>query len=374
MTAPIALIGAGPIGLELAVNLKAAGLDYIHFEAAAPAHTIAQYPKNTQFFSRGKTLAICGLPFYDDHCPSKEQYVDYLRKVAQHFQLELRSRETLHAAEPCDDGFLLSSSVAPNKIKASKLIFAIGNMHTPRKLNIPGEESPRVHHRVEHPEQFAGQSVIVIGGRNSAVETALRCYRAGAKVSICYRGPSFDNGSVKPWLLDELNQAIGNHKIDSYTRVVPTHIIPSGIHMKSQLTGLGKQLPYDQILVQIGFTMDSTLIDGIGAVKLRRGSDWVFQTDPESMQLSVPNAFVAGSAAAGQQSSIRLFVENSHSHVARIIRQLTGANPKFINPLAYEQFESSAQRVAEIQASFQSVLDSDRETEYQFNPGIVPDE
>ncbi|MDF1661171.1 MAG: NAD(P)-binding domain-containing protein, partial [Planctomycetota bacterium] len=242
MKHPIALIGAGPIGLEIAVNLKAAGVDYLHFEAAAPAQTIAQYPKSTQFFSSGKTLAICGLPFFEDEKPSKEQYVEYLRKVAQHFKLKLRSREKPSAIEPTEDGFILTSPMPPHSYKVSGIIFAIGNMHTPRRLGIPGEDGPRVHHRVDNPEQFAGQSVIVIGGRNSAVETALRCHRAGCKVSICYRGASFDNGSVKPWLLDELNQAIGNHKIDSYTRVVPTHMTPAGIYMKSQLTGLGKQL------------------------------------------------------------------------------------------------------------------------------------
>lgn len=398
MKHPIALIGAGPIGLEIAVNLKAAGLPYLHFEAAAPAQTIAHYPKDTRFFSSGKTLAICGLPFFENEKPSKEQYVEYLRKVAQHFQLEIRTREKLDAIETTGDGFVLKSPLPPHTFKVSTIIFAIGNMHTPRQLGIPGEIGPRVHHRVEHPEQFTGQSVIVIGGRNSAVETALRCHRAGAKVSICYRGASFDNGSVKPWLLDELNQAIGNHKLDSYTRVIPTHITPAGIHMKSQLTGLGKLLPYDQILVQVGYTMDSKLIDDLGAVKLSKGSEWAYQINTETMETSVPNVFIAGSAAAGQQSAVRLFVENSHSHVLRILRRLTGVNPRFINPLAYEQLESSAQRVLDIQASFQSptriqnsipdptivkapslpstiiqpspLADTELETEYKFNPGI----
>ncbi|MDF1661172.1 MAG: hypothetical protein P1V97_05345, partial [Planctomycetota bacterium] len=129
----------------------------------------------------------------------------------------------------------------------------------------------------------------------------------------------------------------------------------------------------------IGYTMDAKLIDDVGAVKLSRGSEWTYQLNTNTMQTSVPNVFIAGSAAAGQQSAIRLFVENSHSHVLRIIRQLTGANPRFINPLAYEQFDSSAQRINDIQASFQSPkqalsqADTELETEYQFNPGIQED-
>jgi thioredoxin reductase (NADPH) len=349
MTLPIAIIGAGPIGLELAVNLKAAGLSIVHFEAEAAAQMITRYPKGTRFFSSAHKIAICNQPFKDQDHPSREEYLRYLLSVAKHFKLELRSREAIVSVAKSDQGFLLESTCAPYRYMASAIIFAIGNMHSPSRLAIAGEDQDHVQHHLKDPAQYAGQSLLIIGGRNSAVESALRCHEHGAQVSLSYRGPSFDNGSVKPWLLQALQIATGKDRIAAYKRTVPVSIHSDHVLLRSLVTGETQDIRCDQVLVQIGYDMNSQLIDRMGAKKYQSGAEFVFAVNPNTMETSIPGVYLAGTAAAGQQDYIRLFIENAHSHVLRIVRQVTGQEPRFINQLAYDQLQSSAARIADIQ-------------------------
>jgi thioredoxin reductase (NADPH) len=351
---PVAIVGAGPIGLELAVNLKANGVKVIHFESQAPAQTINRYPKNTEFFSSSDKISICGIPMDPDPHPTKEAYVGYLRRVARHFQLELHTQEDISQITKIDQGFLLTSQTPPYKYKARAVVLATGNMNHQRRLGLPGEDKAHVRHSLSDPDQYAGRSVLVIGGRNSAVETALRCHRSGAHVSISYRGPSFDNGSVKPWLFNELREAIGNHKLNSYLRTVPLSIQEDQVQLKSLMTGAQNAISAQDVLIQVGYRMDNRLIRSLNAKTYHLGSQWVVALSSQTMESSIPGLYVIGTAAAGCQNQTRLFIENAHSHVVRVTRALTGKDPRFINQLGYEQFESSRQRVDAIQHDLRS--------------------
>ena len=80
-TYDIAIVGAGPIGLELAVCLKRAGVDYIHLDASQIGHTLTWWPRNTSFFSTTERLAIAGVPIQNNHQQriTGEEYLSYLR-------------------------------------------------------------------------------------------------------------------------------------------------------------------------------------------------------------------------------------------------------------------------------------------------------
>ena len=95
----VAIIGAGPIGLELAACLKRAGVDYIHFDAQQIGYTLTWWPRNTSFFSTTERLAIAGVPIQNNHQQriTGEEYLSYLRAVVEQFDLKINSYEPVGA-------------------------------------------------------------------------------------------------------------------------------------------------------------------------------------------------------------------------------------------------------------------------------------
>src|SRR5918993_3772513 len=114
----VAVVGAGPIGLELAVALKRAGVDYLHFDARQIGHTVSWYAPGTRFFSSNERIAIAGVPLQtpDGGKCSREQYLTYLRTVVQQFDLDVRTYEPVvgidRAASGTGAGFTLTTRPA----------------------------------------------------------------------------------------------------------------------------------------------------------------------------------------------------------------------------------------------------------------------
>src|SRR5215212_6632257 len=111
-TYDVAIIGAGPIGLELAACLKRAGVDYMHFDAQQIGYTLTWWPRNTDFFSTTERLAIAGVPIQNNRQQriTGEDYLAYLRSVVELFDLQINTYEPVTALERDEDGFLLTTA------------------------------------------------------------------------------------------------------------------------------------------------------------------------------------------------------------------------------------------------------------------------
>src|SRR3954463_11346689 len=116
----VAVIGAGPIGLELAVALKRAGIDYLQFDAKQIGYTISWFPPQTRFFSSNERIAIAGVPLQtpDQGKCTREQYLAYLRGIVQEFGLKVNTYEPVVGIERLagngdrDGGFRLTTRPA----------------------------------------------------------------------------------------------------------------------------------------------------------------------------------------------------------------------------------------------------------------------
>ena len=350
--AEIAIIGAGPIGLELAVALKRLEVPYLQFDAGQVGQTITWYPRQTRFFSSPERIALAGVPLHNDDQTkaTREQYLTYLRSLVEQFELRINTYERVTSIERCDDGtgFTLTTDRRgeTRTYQVRYVVCAIGDMHGPRRLDVPGEALPHVNHYFEDPHHYFQQKLLIVGGRNSAVEAALRCHRAGAHVSISYRRPEFDAKSVKYWLLPELKSLIKNGRIGFHPCTVPTRIHPERVTLapsdhadcNAATSEASFDVDADFVLMMTGYTMDPSLLTAAGVELV--GENHAPDIDMETMQTNVPGLFVAGTAAAGTQVSFRLFIENCHQHVNRIVRAVTGEDPPegLVNPVA-KQFD-----------------------------------
>jgi len=337
----VAIIGAGPIGLELAVALRHHGVPYRHFEAGTVGQTIVDYPRQVRFFSSPERISIAGVPFVTSgqEKGTREEYLAYLRSVATQFQLVIENQRRITSLERDSDGFRLivhrtlggPHALAPNVVgevvKARHVVLTFGDMHRSRQLGITGEDLPHVAHRFTEPDTFFDRSLLIVGGRNSAVEAALRCHRAGARVHLSYRRGEFSKTSVKYWLLPDLMNQIRHRRIGFSPGTIPIEITPTEVRLRAIDGNEESVVPGDAVLLLIGYEQDPRLFDQIGV--RREGENCQPVIDLNSMETEIPGLFVAGTAVAGTQIDFKLFIENCHPHVERIVRKLTGKSAPF---------------------------------------------
>jgi len=362
-SAEVAIVGAGPIGLELAASLKRAGVDYLHFEAKQIGHTFTWWPRNTYFFSTTERIEIAGIPIQNmaQQRTTGEEYLVYLRSVVEVLDLQVQTYEPVTGIECRGDGFMLRTrpQIGERCYRCRKLVLAIGDMHKPNRLNIPGEDLPHVSHYFHDVHPYFRKRLLIVGGRNSAVEAALRCWRAGAEVTLSYRQAEFDAQLIKHWILPDLKVQIELGTIGFQPLTVPVAITPQHVvleklaskgtsfeSVQDRPAGLAQDRLNDQrtvhstdfVLLLTGFVADMRLFKVAGVTLAGESQAPVY--DPETMETDVPGLYVAGTVAAGRrQARYALFIENTHVHVGRIAQALTGRWPDRLGTIPARRYD-----------------------------------
>lgn len=330
----VAIVGGGPIGLELAVALKRAEIPFQVFEAGNLGHTISWWAPQTRWFSSNERIAIAGVPLLteDQSKATREQYLNYLRAVATQFQLDVRTQTCVASIERLDVGFAVTTqrsgtdTLGPREIwKASSVVLAIGGTDVPKRLGIPGENLPHVDGYLRETHRYFNRRVLVIGGRNSAIEAALRLHHAGAHVTLSYRGAELPEKSIKYWLLPEIKGLLKSERIRPMLATEPLEITAGHVRLRS-VGGSSSQeqlVEVDDVLALIGYEQDKALFQQSGVELIGEMQRPVF--DERTMETNVAGIYVAGTAVAGtQSSSYKVFLENCHEHVDKIVAHLSG--------------------------------------------------
>jgi thioredoxin reductase (NADPH) len=337
----VAIIGGGPIGLELAVALQEAGIDYVLLEGKQIGHAFTQWPPNTHFFSAPEHVALAGVPVHtQNQLPiSGEEYLAYLRMLVEMHDLNIRVYEPVTAIEKSGDGFLVNSHPQTGQkcYRAEVVVLATGGMARPRLLGIPGEDLSHVSHYFRDPHAYFRTRVLVVGGKNSALESALRCWRTGATVAMSYRRPDFDYDVVKPHLAMDISDRLMKGEITFYPATMPLeitsrHVVLAGTEEGVTPVGPTFNLPADFVLLCTGFEADMSLFEMVGVELLGAAQAPVY--DERTMETTVPGLYVAGTAAGGTQSRFVHFISTSHDHVARIVKAITGQQPEKLGSVA----------------------------------------
>lgn len=334
----VLIVGAGPIGIELAVRLRRERISYEQVDAGQIGSTISWYAPQTQFFSSPERIAIAGVPLQtlDQSKATREEYLTYLRSVVLQFDLKVETGVRVNAITRGDDGFVVTAFGRDGERKrtAQNVVLAIGDMHRPHLLGVPGEDLPHVSHFFGDPHAYFRRQVLVVGGRNSAVEAAIRCVRVAAIVTLSYRAAELDPKHVKPWLLPEINAMIRDSRMTflpgtTLREITPAHVV---------LDPGGRRIDADSVLLLTGYEQDSSLFESAGVTLV--GPQRRPRFNEATMETDVPGLYVAGTAAAGTQvSGTTAFIETSHIHVDRIVAALTGAPPP-AEARAYDMPES----------------------------------
>ena len=176
----VIIIGAGPIGLACGIEAQKRGLNYLIFDKGTLVNSLYHYPLNMTFFSTSDKLEIGEIPFISHNTkPTRAEALEYYRRVATHWNLDLKLYEAIDKLEKDQEHFNIKTN--KDRYTSKSIVIASGFYDRPFMLNIPGENLPKVKHYYTEPHPFYGMHVAVVGSANSAVDAALETYRKGAK-------------------------------------------------------------------------------------------------------------------------------------------------------------------------------------------------
>jgi thioredoxin reductase (NADPH) len=340
----VVIVGAGPIGLELAAALIRHRISYAIFEAGPIGHTISWWPPQTRWFSSNERIAIAGVPLLtsDQSKATREQYLTYLRNVVSQLGIQVHTFHRVTDIRRTDAGFKVKIQAAgvSREVSCETVVLATGGLDHARRLKIPGEDLPHVDGYLREPHRYFGQEVLIIGGRNSAVEAALRLHHAGAEVTLSYRGAELPKDHIKYWLYPEIQGLIRSGRIRAFFKTRPLQITPTTVELQEldcqQDDKSAVTVRADAVLTLLGYVQDKTLYRKIGVELV--GEEQRPGVNPETLETNVPGIYVAGTAIAGTQSShYKIFLENCHQHVDQIVSNLTGKSTNSIQPAFQEQ-------------------------------------
>ncbi len=326
MHTEVIIVGAGPIGLEAASVLKRNNIDYLQFDAGQIGQTFLKWPRNTLFYSSPEWIAIAGIPIHtaEQFRISGEQYLAYLRQTAEILDLQVHTYEPVIDISGKKDDFTVVTEKRSKRTsyRCSSLILATGGLDRPRALQVPGENLAHVSHYFDIPHRYFRQQLLIVGGRNSAVEAAVRSWRAGAYVSLSYRGSELSKEKILDRLHLEIRLLIEKQQIRFLPATVPVRFDSNRAVLR---TPQEKEIEVetDFVYLATGFEQDQRLLRSAG-VKLA-GQEGSPQFNPRTMQTNVPGIYIAGTAVGGSQNDFTEFITTGHVHSQRILKALTGS-------------------------------------------------
>lgn len=307
------VIGAGPTGLACAIEAQRAGFSALLVDKGCLCNSLFHYPAHMTFFTTPELLEIGSIPFSSpNQKPNRNEALEYYRKVAEHYRLDVRQYENVERVAGCDGSFTVHTTDRFGRKlehRARKLAVATGYYDLPNYLGIPGEDLNKVKHYYHEPHPFYGLAVVVIGGKNSAAIAALDLWRHGAKVTLVHRGAEMHR-HVKYWILPDINNRVKNGEIQAHFNSNVTNISEDDVTIKTPEGEI--TIANHFVFALTGYHPDFEFIEGLG-VKLDESNDRCPVCDPATLESNVPGIYLAGVIVAGERTN-EIFIENGRFH------------------------------------------------------------
>ena len=292
------IIGAGPAGLSAAEAAQQAGLDYLVIEKGTIANTIRQYPVGRAMFSTPNEVEMHeGTLKPVREKPTREEMLSHYIHFVLDLDLRINTGETVvGAGGNIDEGFVVKTNAS--EYHARRLLFAIGAMEHPRRLNVPGEELPKVHHLFVDPYAYVRKDALVVGGGNSAAEAALFLSEEGARTTLAIWREDWENrdpkaGAMKHWVRTPLEAEIEAGRLNVVLYKHIDEIRESEVILTTEI-GESMTLPNDVVFVLVGSDADLTLLKQLGVQTESGKLAEVPVYNPETFETNVRGIYVAG--------------------------------------------------------------------------------
>jgi len=323
------IIGAGPAGITAAYESKQNGLDYLVIEKGLLGNTVYNYPVGLTVFSTTNELEIIpgGLDPAREK-PTREELLSYYVRFVLEHELNIQTEEMVEKVEKIDDHFNVTTD--KGEYGAKNILFAIGAMDYPRKLNVPGEDLPKVHDTFRETYPWVKKHALIVGGGNSAGEAALFLAQEGAETTLAIFRDDWENndpkqGCIKYWVKQPLEEELKEHCLKLFFLGKVIEIREKEIELESE-KGDRVVLENDVVFVLIGSDADLTMLKNLGVETEEGKAGEVPVYDPETFQTNVPGIYVAGHFT--HQRHIKGAIDAAKSMIPKLKETLTAKNAK----------------------------------------------
>ena len=346
------IIGAGPAGISAAYQAKRAGLDYVVIEKGLIGNTIYNYPVGLTVFSTTNELEFNeGDLKPAREKPTREELLSYYVRFVLDNELNVRSEETVLSVSSVNSVSSVVSVVAADgttentersevrsgqenhpvgeapppllrmersfheeanfpatgsfRVVTDKavyetrsVLFAMGAMDYPRKLNVPGEDLPKVHGVFRETYPWVRKHAMIVGGGNSAGEAALFLAQEGAETTLAIFRSDWENndpkqGCIKYWVKQPLEEELKEHCLKLFFLGKVIEIREGEVELESE-SGERVVIPNDVVFVLIGSDADLTMLKSLGVETESSKHGEVPVYDPDTFETNVPGIYVAG--------------------------------------------------------------------------------
>ncbi len=313
----VIIIGGGPCGLAAAIALQKEGIQPLVIEKGNIVNAIYNYPTHQTFFSTSEKLEIGDVAFItENRKPVRNQALTYYREVVRRKDIRVHPFErVLTVKKVSSQTFQVETT--KGLYESKYVIIATGYYDNPNLLNIEGEELEKVSHYFKEAHPYFDRDVVVIGGKNSSVDASLELVKAGARVTVIYRGSEY-SPSVKPWILPEFDSLVKNGtismKFNSHVvKITETEVVYEGEK------GERATIKNDFVFAMIGYHPDHSFLTKMGVqIEEETGRP---HFNVHTMETNVQGIFIAGVIAAGNNAN-EIFIENGRFHGDMIAKHI----------------------------------------------------
>lgn len=313
-TKDVVIIGGGPCGLAAAIAIQKIGLQPVIIEKGNIVNAIYNYPTHQTFFSSSEKLSIGDIPFItEDRKAKRNQALVYYREVVKRSGIDVRPFEKVLDVKK--DG-LFKIETTKGEYEAKYVIAATGYYDQPNQLDAEGAELPKVMHYFKEGHPYFDQNVLVIGGKNSAVDAALELHKAGSNVTVSYHGTSYSK-SIKPWILPEFDSLVRKGEITMLFDSIVDRITETEVELT--VNDQKEIIPNDFVFAMIGYHPDHEFLTKLGiAIDGATGRP---EINEETLETGVADLYIAGVIAAGNNAN-EIFIENGRFHGEQIAKSI----------------------------------------------------
>ena len=303
------IVGGGPCGLAAAIALQQKGLNPVVIEKGNVVNSLYNYPTHQTFFSSSEKLEIGDVAFItENRKPVRNQALAYYREVVLRKKINIQAFERVEKVEKNENGLFIVTTTK-GVYCTPFVVIATGYYDQPNYMNVPGENLPHVFHYFKEAHPYFDCDVTVIGGKNSSVDAALELVKAGARVTVIYRGQSYSS-SVKPWILPEFDalvrKGIIHMEFNAEIQSITEHSVEYIVNDSDK-----KSVKADFVFAMTGYHPDHAFLQKMGVdIDSETGCP---AYNPETMETNVDGLFIAGVIAAGNNAN-EIFIENGRFH------------------------------------------------------------
>ena len=319
----VVVVGAGPTGLACGIELKRRGLRVVLIDKGCVVNSLYHYPTNMVFFTTPELLEIGDIPMPSlNEKPVRGEALKYYRRVAAHYDLDIRQYQTVEKITGEDGNFVthaIDSRGCAQQYGSKKVILAMGYYDVPNKLNVPGEDLPKVIHYYKEAHPYYNHDVLVVGAKNSAAIAALELWWTGARVTLVHRGEEIHK-NVKYWIKPNIENRIKNGEIPAYFSSTVEEIREDSVRLwtpRGQVT-----LQNDFVFAMTGYRPDTEFLAAHG-IEFDRETGKPY-TEPDTLESDRKGMYLAGVLVAGMHTN-EIFIENGRFHGKTIAEAIASA-------------------------------------------------